>query len=118
METEPARAAAVHNHRGRDYYFCSADCEAKFLENPDRYAQSSDPVVGSLPTGYTRAPPGDRALRELPGVVEANVNLSTDSAQLRYVPGQVSFAEVQAAIQSTGYEVARPVGGAGGGDEE
>src|SRR3990172_3775912 len=206
MEIEPARAAAVHNHRGRDYYFCSADCEAKFLENPDRYAQSSDPVVGSLTTGYNpeltgpvhvelsvgglkrgrstlaveaslretrgvqqaHVNPGagtahvvfdpaqadvgslaaamqkagyevssedmrvrieglycascvalvERALRELPGVVEANVNLSTDSAQLRYVPGQVSFAEVQAAIQSTGYEVARPVEETEGVDEE
>ena len=206
MEIEPARAAAVHNHRGRDYYFCSADCEAKFLESPDRYAQSSDPVVGSLTTGYNpeltgpvhvelpvgglkrgrstlavesslretrgvqqaHVNPGagtahvvfdpaqadvgslaaaiqkagyevssedmrvrieglycascvalvERALRELPGVVEANVNLSTDSAQLRYVPGQVSFAEVQAAIQSTGYEVARPVEETEGVDEE
>ena len=52
MEIEPVKAAAIHNYRGRDYYFCSADCEAKFLEDPDRYAESSDPVVGSLTTGY------------------------------------------------------------------
>ena len=206
MEIEPAQAAAIHNYRGRDYYFCSADCEAKFLANPDRYVESVDPVVGSLTTGYnpeltgpvhvelpvgglergrrtlavetslreargvqqahvnpgsgtahvvfdpTRADVGslaaaiqkagyevspadmrvrieglycascvslvERALRDLPGVVEANVNPATDSAQLQYIPGQVSFADVQAAIQSTGYEVARPVEQTEGVDEE
>lgn len=51
----------------------------------------------------------EEAVNGVPGVLEATVNPGTDIALVRYVPGQVDFAAVQTAIESTGYEAARPV---------
>jgi YHS domain-containing protein len=27
-------------HRGKTYYFCLPECQARFAENPERYAES------------------------------------------------------------------------------
>lgn len=51
----------------------------------------------------------EHSLRGLPGVMEATVSPGTDTALVRYVPGQVDFAAVKAAVESTGYQAARPV---------
>ncbi len=51
----------------------------------------------------------EKALNAVPGVLEASVSPGTDTALVRYVPSQVDFAAVQAAIESTGYQAARPV---------
>jgi Cu+-exporting ATPase len=51
----------------------------------------------------------EEALRGLPSVLEATVSPGTDTATVRYVPGQVDFAAVKAAVESTGYQAARPV---------
>lgn len=34
MHVEEARAAAMFEHQGRRYYFCSEGCLARFKENP------------------------------------------------------------------------------------
>ncbi|HRQ41576.1 MAG TPA: heavy metal translocating P-type ATPase [Chloroflexota bacterium] len=60
----------------------------------------------------------EEALNDLPGVLEASVSPGTDTALIRYVPEQVDFAAVQAAIESTGYQAARPVEQEEGVDEE
>lgn len=49
------------------------------------------------------------ALRRLPGVLDATVSPGTDTALVRYVPGLVDFKAVSAAIESTGYQAARPM---------
>ncbi len=49
------------------------------------------------------------ALYGIPGVLEATVNPGTDTVLVRYVTGQVDFAAMQATLESTGYQVARPV---------
>ncbi len=49
------------------------------------------------------------ALRQVPGVLEATVNPGDDSAHIRYAVGQVDFAALKQAIESTGYQAARPV---------
>ena len=51
----------------------------------------------------------EEALHGVPGVLEATVNPGTDTVLVRYVTGQVDFAAMQAALESTGYQVARPV---------
>ncbi|MBS0278112.1 MAG: heavy metal translocating P-type ATPase [Proteobacteria bacterium] len=38
MNVNPATAKYHEGYRGRDYYFCSANCHAKFSEHPERYA--------------------------------------------------------------------------------
>ena len=51
----------------------------------------------------------EEALNDVPGVLAASVSPGTDTALISYVPEQVDFAAVQAAVESTGYQVARPV---------
>ncbi len=51
----------------------------------------------------------EEALRGVPGVLEATVNPGTETAQIRYVPGQVDFSAVKAAIESTGYKTVHRV---------
>ncbi len=45
------------------------------------------------------------ALREVPGVVEVNVNLATERATVTYVPGLVTFEDLKEAVDKTGYQV-------------
>jgi P-type Cu+ transporter len=44
-----------------------------------------------------------RALAAVPGVLEADVNLATERARIRYVEGQVSLPDLVAAAQAGGY---------------
>ncbi len=46
----------------------------------------------------------ERALRQLPGVLEANVNLATERAAVRYLPAMTDTAQFAAAIREAGYE--------------
>ncbi|AJZ74745.1 heavy metal translocating P-type ATPase [Pandoraea apista] len=50
----------------------------------------------------------EKALRNVPGVVEANVNLATEHAAVRGVRGAVDVAALMAAVEKAGYE-ASPV---------
>ena len=43
--------------------------------------------------------------KKVPGVVQASVNLATEKATVEYIPGQVTRADVVAAIQKVGYGV-------------
>jgi len=47
----------------------------------------------------------ERALAGLPGVVEARVNLATESAHVRYLPANTGLAEFRRRIAEAGYEV-------------
>ena len=40
MSIEENKAAATVTHQGRTYYFCSESCRSKFLQDPQRYAES------------------------------------------------------------------------------
>ncbi|APO68089.1 copper-transporting ATPase protein ActP 1 [Rhizobium gallicum] len=46
----------------------------------------------------------ERALKAVPGVTEANVNLATQKATIRYVAGATTSAALSAAIRNAGYE--------------
>jgi P-type Cu+ transporter len=47
----------------------------------------------------------ERFLRKTDGVVEANVNLATEVATIRYLPDSVGRAELVGAIEKAGYDV-------------
>ncbi len=47
----------------------------------------------------------ESALKELDGVISANVNLATERATVEYLPTQVSLADLKKAITDAGYEV-------------
>jgi len=46
----------------------------------------------------------ERALNKLPGVLEANVNLATERAMVRYIPASVTPDDIARAIRDSGYE--------------
>jgi Cu+-exporting ATPase len=47
----------------------------------------------------------ERALAKLPGVVEARVNLASESARVRYLPATTGLAEFRRQVAEAGYEV-------------
>jgi Cu+-exporting ATPase len=59
----------------------------------------------------------ERALRALPGVLAADVNLATEQAHVHAFAGAVDLAKVEAAITTAGYEP-RPLAGVSGGGGE
>jgi Cu+-exporting ATPase len=47
MDVLAEKAAANHVHQGKEYFFCSPSCAAKFREDPDFYTPTEiDPVCG------------------------------------------------------------------------
>jgi Cu+-exporting ATPase len=52
------------------------------------------------------------ALWDVPGVLSANVNLATERANVVYVPGVVTIADLKQAVAETGYRVAEDESGA------
>jgi P-type Cu+ transporter len=54
----------------------------------------------------------ERALRKLPGVVEASVNLANEKATVGYVAGEVGPQDLEKAVEGAGYGVVREDEGA------
>ena len=46
----------------------------------------------------------ERALKKVPGVTEATVNLATESARVTYAPSQEMEAQIRRAVRNAGYE--------------
>lgn len=49
----------------------------------------------------------EKALAQIPGVLEANVNLATERARVRHLTGVVSTADLEAAVKQAGYKSRR-----------
>jgi Cu+-exporting ATPase len=49
----------------------------------------------------------EKALAQIPGVLEANVNLATERARVRHLAGVVSTADLEAAVKQAGYKSRR-----------
>ena len=49
----------------------------------------------------------EKALAQIPGVLEANVNLATERARVRHLAGVVSTADLEAAVEQAGYKSRR-----------
>lgn len=47
----------------------------------------------------------DRFLRQVPGVIDAHVNLATENASVVYDPARASLADLVQAVRTAGYEV-------------
>src|SRR3954451_862586 len=46
----------------------------------------------------------ERALKKVPGVQDASVNLATESARISYAPGEQIEARLRRAVRDAGYE--------------
>ena len=60
----------------------------------------------------------ERALAALDGVLDASVNVATERARVRYVPGAVRIADLTQAVRHAGYDVLDTEGEAGRADVE
>src|SRR5215203_3766000 len=49
----------------------------------------------------------ERALKKVPGVLEANVNLANEKATVRYLAGEVDHRDLEMAIEGAGYGLVR-----------
>ena len=47
----------------------------------------------------------DKALSNLAGVLEVNVNLATEKATIAFMPGTTDLADFKQAVSEAGYEV-------------
>ncbi|MER3513913.1 MAG: hypothetical protein C4310_05580, partial [Chloroflexota bacterium] len=66
-------------------------------------AKAELPIVGM--TCANCANTIERALKKLPGVTAASVNLATERATIEYLPGTVELADLIATIRKAGYDV-------------
>ena len=41
MKVDEQNAAGQTNYNGKDYYFCSKDCEQKFEKDPTKFAEAA-----------------------------------------------------------------------------
>ena len=46
----------------------------------------------------------EKALKKVPGVTDASVNLATESARITYVPSEQMEAHLRRAVRDAGYE--------------
>ena len=53
MDVDPHTAKHRAEHQGRTYYFCSAGCRTKFVDNPARYLDAG--VAQAKPSPFPKA---------------------------------------------------------------
>jgi P-type Cu+ transporter len=62
MNVNPATAKHIHEHDGKEFYFCCAGCEEKFKANPQGYLdEPSAPTSGLVMLGMPAAPKSSSA---------------------------------------------------------
>ncbi len=70
---------------------------------PDRTTEELDIGIGGM-TCASCVVRVERALKKVPGVSDARVNLATESARVQFLPGQQMEALVRRAVREAGYE--------------
>lgn len=111
MEIEEDEAAGTSLYDGKTYYFCAASCKHDFDADPEKYIRrESAEALESEPTHAKTVPTGvstikltlpiegmscascvnkvETSLSRLDGVVNATVNLATESASCRVRPNR------------------------------
>ena len=131
MEISPTEAYARRHAQGTDVYLCSAACTEKFDAAPQKYVLRlavddradpateapsattgvSDRVTGpvriELPiTDITRSggPALEQALRAVPGVRRAKVDVEGKRAGVEYYPTEVTVGQLVQAMRGAGYD--------------
>ncbi len=121
MEIEAEKAYAARANKDQTDYFCSKDCLKQFESRPGK-GQPSSPsaAVGQgdgkdgkvrleLPvTGLNRSggPALARVLKAIPGVSNANVNVSSGRAVIEYDPERVMVTDFIDAVRQAGFHPA------------
>jgi Cu+-exporting ATPase len=128
MEIDPQSAFATREHMGQMYYFCSESCMDQFDADPHKFAQADKPLrislAGSATTGFNPSleltrlafpviglkKNGSRKALEdtlcnIPGVKDANANISTGIVNIEYDDKVVTTETLFQAVKSAGYRV-------------
>ncbi len=127
MDIEEGKAHARREYGGRTFYFCSPRCEAAFATDPGKYAGEpagkQSRATPSVTTGVREGIAGpqrvelpvfgltcakcvqavEKALRAVPGVKRATVNLASARAFVDYDPAKTSVPALERAIRDAGY---------------
>src|SRR5260370_26347076 len=56
MNVNPATAKHVHDHGGKNFYFCCASCKEKFKADPEKYLTPPARSSGLLMLGTAKPP--------------------------------------------------------------
>jgi P-type Cu+ transporter len=65
MSVDPATAKHRADHEGRDHYFCSAGCRAKFVADPGRYLGAEKAPAAPAPEGAVYTCPMHPEVRQI-----------------------------------------------------
>ncbi len=101
MEIDPPDAAAVAEHQGRVYYFCSENCKHTFLKTPEIFLNKAPGV--RLTVGVM----GSAAREEIPDINDIAFQLGKVIAERGYIL-------ITGACPGLPYECARGVTSSGG----
>ena len=119
MDIDPQSAFARREHMGQTFYFCSQNCVDQFDADPHKYA-----IAGSIATGFNpdlplarvelpivglqktdRAQALEAALKAVPGVRAAKVNIGSSVAFVEYEAPTTTREALTRAVKSAGYHV-------------
>jgi len=101
---------------GKTYFFCSKDCEDKFLgKNPDEIKDIDKEPLGSKATinitgmhCSSCVVTIENVLKKLPGVSNAKVNFTSEKAYVDYDPAKVTLKDLHETIKKAGYKTIEP----------
>jgi Cu+-exporting ATPase len=65
MTVDPHKTPHRHQHQGRNYYFCSGGCRAKFAADPGKYLKPSDQPAAPVPEGTIYTCPMHPEIRQV-----------------------------------------------------
>jgi Cu+-exporting ATPase len=115
MEIEKNKAIKSEKD-GKVYFFCSKNCQDKFLGK-----KNDEPVSGVEAPAKNKATINitgmhcsscvvtiENALKKTPGVLSAKVNFTNEKAYIEYEPAKISLDELHQVIAKTGYKTIMP----------
>src|SRR5262249_48314589 len=65
MRVDPHATSHRETHHGRTYYFCSADCRAKFAADPEKYLRKQSGAPAPVPEGTIYTCPMHPEIRKI-----------------------------------------------------
>jgi Cu+-exporting ATPase len=115
MEIDESKAVKLEKD-GKIYFFCSKNCEDKFLgkEKETPRVQTKAPSTNKIIIGITGMHCAscvvtiENALKKLPGVSSAKVNFASEKANVEYDSTQITIKDLHKAIEQAGYKTIQP----------
>jgi len=115
MEIDEAKALKLEKE-GRVYFFCSKNCQDKFLgKTGEKHAagieatSQNKSVIGITGMHCSSCVATiESALKKGPGVLSATVNFASEKAYIDYDPAKITLDQLHKVIAKTGYKTIMP----------